>query len=103
MAREQKERFSISLSMKAVNWLDNLCEKKVFSSRTHGIEFFIEQFVDMPLDKIIKMVWNKNTESITLSEAEMEKIENATEKFKFQTKEETVMYAVRRLQEDSKK
>jgi len=100
--KETKERFSISLSPKTLKWLDELCERKIFSSRTHGVEFCVEQFVHTPIEKIITILW-ENPETISIPKHEMELIDEVMKDFDFITKEEAVVYAVRRLKEDKKK
>ena len=102
MKKEVKERFSISLSPKALKWIDDLCERKIFSSRTHGVEFCVEQFVGTSFEEIMTILW-KNPETINIPKHEMELIDGVVKDFDFMTKEEAVVYAVRRLKEDKRK
>ncbi len=38
-----KEKVSVSLSKDILEWLEKMVEKKIFASRSHGIEYCLEK------------------------------------------------------------
>ena len=54
-----KERFTISMDDDLVSWLDSLCDEKIFSSRSHGIEFCVKQIKKMDVEKVVLLHWGK--------------------------------------------
>ncbi|MGB9929519.1 MAG: ribbon-helix-helix domain-containing protein [Methanosarcina sp.] len=54
-----KERFTISMDHELAAWLDKLCDEKIFSSRSHGIEFCVKQIEKMNIEKIILLHWGR--------------------------------------------
>ena len=41
-----KERITITIDKKLLNWLDGKVDAKVFANRSHGFEFLIKKKVD---------------------------------------------------------
>lgn len=54
-----KERFTISMDNDLSSWLDRLCNEKIFSSRSHGIEFCVRQIKKMDIEKVVLLHWGK--------------------------------------------
>lgn len=54
-----KERFTISMDDDLALWLDRLCDEKIFSSRSHGIEFCVKQIKKMSIEKVVLLHWGK--------------------------------------------
>ena len=54
-----KERFTISMDNDLAQWLDKLCDEKIFSSRSHGIEFCVKQIKKMDIEKVVLLHWGK--------------------------------------------
>lgn len=54
-----KERFTISMDDDLATWLEELSNEKIFSSRSHGIEFCVKQIKKMDIEKIVLLHWGK--------------------------------------------
>jgi hypothetical protein len=54
-----KERFTISMDEELSRWLDKLCDEKIFSSRSHGIEFCVKQIKKLDIEKVVLLHWGK--------------------------------------------
>ncbi|MDD4331344.1 MAG: ribbon-helix-helix domain-containing protein [Methanosarcinaceae archaeon] len=52
-----KERFSVSMDKELSDWLDKMVNEKIFSSRSHALEFCVKQFSKMGIKNIVLMHW----------------------------------------------
>ena len=52
-----KERFSVSMDKELSEWLDKMVDEKIFSSRSHALEFCVKQFSKMGIKNIVLMHW----------------------------------------------
>ena len=53
-----KERITITLDKKLLDWLDKKIEEKVFANRSHGFEFLVmEKIRDEKSEQEKKIAW----------------------------------------------
>jgi Arc/MetJ-type ribon-helix-helix transcriptional regulator len=76
-----KERFTISMDNDLARWLDQLCDEKIFSSRSHGIEFCVKQIKKMSIEKVVLLHWGKKeVEPVFLSKKNAQILTKISEK-----------------------
>lgn len=76
-----KERFTISMDDDLAAWLDNLSDDKIFSSRSHGIEFCVKQIKKMDIEKVVLLHWGKEeVEPVFLSKKNAQILTRIAEK-----------------------
>ncbi len=76
-----KERFTISMDNDLALWLDQLCDEKIFSSRSHGIEFCVKQIKKMNIEKVVLLHWGKKeVEPVFLSKKNAQILTKISEK-----------------------
>ncbi|AAM05112.1 ribbon-helix-helix domain-containing protein [Methanosarcina acetivorans] len=76
-----KERFTISMDNDLVSWLERLCDEKIFSSRSHGIEFCVKQIKKMDVEKVVLLHWGKEeVEPVFLSKKNVQILSRISEK-----------------------
>ena len=76
-----KERFTISMDDDLSTWLDMLNDDKIFSSRSHGIEFCVKQIKKMGIEKVVLLHWGKEeVEPIFLSKKNAQILSRVAEK-----------------------
>jgi len=44
MVRREREKLSLTIPPELIAWLDEMVEKRTFSSRSHGVELCIMKF-----------------------------------------------------------
>lgn len=72
-----KERFSVSMDTDLIEWLDKVVNEKVFSSRSHALEFFVKQFSSLGIKKIVLMLWSQGeTEPVFISSSDMKAVDS---------------------------
>lgn len=90
-----KERFSVSMDDDLVKWLDSMVDEKIFSSRSHALEFCVKQLSNMGIENIIMVHWGKNKkEPIFFSSADLKKLREYMESKNIPTIEEAILGAV---------
>jgi hypothetical protein len=76
-----KERFTISMDNDLALWLDQLCDEKIFSSRSHGIEFCVKQIKKINIEKVVLLHWGKKeVEPVFLSKKNAQILTKISEK-----------------------
>lgn len=56
-----KERFTITVDEKIAAWLDIVSsDEKIFSSRSHAIEFCVTQLMKLGIEKIVLVRWSRD-------------------------------------------
>lgn len=76
-----KERFTISMDDDLSSWLDRLCDEKIFSSRSHGIEFCVKQIKKIDIEKVVLLHWGKEeVEPVFLSKKNVQILTRISEK-----------------------
>ena len=76
-----KELFTISMDNDLARWLDKLCDEKIFSSRSHGIEFCVKQIKKMNIEKVVLLHWAKTeVEPVFLSKKNAQILTKISEK-----------------------
>lgn len=76
-----KERFTISMDNDLASWLDRLSDEKIFSSRSHGIEFCVMQIKKMDIEKVVLLHWGKEeVEPVFLSKKNVQILSRISEK-----------------------
>jgi len=89
-----KERFSVSMDDDLVKWLDSMVNEKIFSSRSHALEFCVKQFSNLGIENIIMFHWGKNDkEPVFLSSNEIKELKEYKERENIPTMEEAVSKA----------
>jgi hypothetical protein len=72
-----KERFSVSMDTELIEWLDKVVNEKVFSSRSHALEFFVKQFSNLGIKKIVLMLWSQGeAEPVFISNSDIEAVDS---------------------------
>jgi hypothetical protein len=72
-----KERFSVSMDKEFVVWLDKMVGEKIFSSRSHALEFCVKQFSNLGIKKIVLMHWSKGeSEPVFISNSDIEAVDS---------------------------
>lgn len=72
-----KDRFSISMDTELVGWLDKVVNEKIFSSRSHALEFFVKQFSSLGIKKIVLMLWSQGeAEPVFISSSDMQAVDS---------------------------
>lgn len=102
-----KERFSVSMDDDLVKWLDSMVDEKIFSSRSHALEFCVKQFSNLGIENIIMFHWGKNDkEPIFLSSNEVKILKEYKESENIPTMEEALSKAFQagltKLKEENK-
>ncbi|MGD9778091.1 MAG: hypothetical protein AB7U72_14475 [Methanosarcina sp.] len=60
-----------------VEWLDKVVNEKVFSSRSHALEFFVKQFSSLGIKKIVLMLWSQGeAEPVFISSLDMQAVDS---------------------------
>ena len=77
-----KERFTITVDQKIASWLDKVSsDEKIFSSRSHAIEFCVTQLIKLGIDKIVLVRWGKDeVEPLFLSKPDIDTIDQLAKK-----------------------
>ena len=72
-----KERFTITIDEKIAAWLDKVSsEEKIFSSRSHAIEFCVTQLMKLGIEKIVLVRWSRDeVEPLFLSKPDIQTID----------------------------
>jgi hypothetical protein len=72
-----KERFTITIDEKIATWLDKVSsEEKIFSSRSHAIEFCVTQLMKLGIEKIVLVRWSRDeVEPLFLSKPDIQTID----------------------------
>ena len=72
-----KERFTITIDEKIAAWLDKISsEEKIFSSRSHAIEFCVTQLMKLGIEKIVLVRWSRDEiEPLFLSKPDIQTID----------------------------
>ncbi len=92
-----KERFSVSMDDDLVKWLDSMVDEKIFSSRSHALEFCVKQFSNLGIENIIMFHWGKNDkEPVFFSTYEMNMLKKFQKKNNLPTMEEALSLALQR-------
>lgn len=86
-----KERFTITIDEKIAAWLDKVSsEEKIFSSRSHAIEFCVTQLMKLGIEKIVLARWSRDeVEPLFLSKPDIQTIDQLAGKLGV-TREESV-------------
>ncbi|HII81026.1 MAG TPA: hypothetical protein HA261_11715 [Methanosarcina sp.] len=72
-----KERFSVSMDTELIEWLDKAVNEKIFSSRSHALEFFVKQFSSLGIKKMVLMLWSQGeAEPVFISSSDMGAIDS---------------------------
>lgn len=67
-----KERFSVSMDEDLTKWLDKLVDEKIFSSRSHALEFCVKQISKLGIKNIVLMHWGAGeAEPVFIQKAEV--------------------------------
>ena len=86
-----KERFSVSMDDDLVKWLDSMVDEKIFSSRSHALEFCEKQFSNLGIENIIMFHWSKNDkEPVFFSTRELDMVKEFKKKHNLPTMEEAL-------------
>jgi hypothetical protein len=77
-----KERFTITIDEKIAAWLDKVSsDEKIFSSRSHAIEFCITQLMKLGIEKIVLVRWSRDdVEPLFLSKPDIQTIDQLANK-----------------------
>jgi hypothetical protein len=77
-----KERFTITIDEKIAAWLDKVSsEEKIFSSRSHAIEFCVMQLMKLGIEKIVLVRWSRDeVEPLFLSKPDVQTIDQLAKK-----------------------
>ncbi len=77
-----KERFTITIDEKIAAWLDKVSsEEKIFSSRSHAIEFCVMQLMKLGIEKIVLVRWGRDeVEPLFLSKPDVQTIDQLAKK-----------------------
>jgi len=77
-----KERFTITIDEKIAAWLDKLSSgEKIFSSRSHAIEFCVTQLMKLGIEKIVLVRWSRDEiEPLFLSKPDIQTIDQLAKK-----------------------
>jgi hypothetical protein len=77
-----KERFTITIDEKIAVWLDKVSsEEKIFSSRSHAIEFCVTQLMKLGIEKIVLVRWSRDeVEPLFLSKPDIQTIDQLAKK-----------------------
>jgi hypothetical protein len=77
-----KERFTITIDEKIAAWLDKVSsEEKIFSSRSHAIEFCVTQLMKLGIEKIVLVRWSRDEiEPLFLSKPDIQTIDQLAKK-----------------------
>lgn len=77
-----KERFTITIDEKIAAWLDKVSsEEKIFSSRSHAIEFCVTQLLKLGIEKIVLVRWSRDEiEPLFLSKPDIQTIDQLAKK-----------------------
>ena len=98
-----KERFTISMDDDLATWLDKLCNEKIFSSRSHGIEFCVKQIKKMNIEKVVLLHWGKEeVEPIFLSKNNAQILTRISEKLNLSPEDTLSILLYKGLEEVSK-
>ena len=98
-----KERFTVSMDDDLATWLDKLCDEKIFSSRSHGIEFCVKQIKKMDIEKVVLLHWGKEeVEPIFLSKNNAQILTRISEKLDLSPEDTLGILLYKGLEEVSK-
>ncbi|WP_440956617.1 ribbon-helix-helix domain-containing protein [Methanosarcina sp. Mfa9] len=77
-----KERFTITVDEKTAAWLDKISsDEKIFSSRSHAIEFCVTQLMKLGIEKIVLVRWSRDeVEPLFLSKPDIQTIDQLAKK-----------------------
>jgi hypothetical protein len=98
-----KERFTISMDDDLVKWLDKLYDEKIFSSRSHGIEFCVKQIKKISIEKVVLLHWGKEeVEPVFLSKKYVQILTTISEKLNLSSEDTLGILLYKGLEEISK-
>ena len=90
-----KDRFSVSMDDDLVKWLDMMVDEKIFSSRSHALEFCVKQLSNFGIENIIMLNYGDGRkEPIFLPSQAFEKIEYIMQKLKLKSADEALSYII---------
>lgn len=77
-----KERFTITVDEKIAAWLDKVSsDEKIFSSRSHAIEFCVTQLMKLGIEKIVLVRWSRDeVEPLFLPKPDIQTIDQLARK-----------------------
>lgn len=77
-----KERFTITVDQKIAAWLDKVSsDEKIFSSRSHAIEFCVTQLIKLGIEKVVLVRWGRDeVEPLFLSKPDIQTIDQLAKK-----------------------
>ena len=98
-----KERFTISMDDDLASWLDMLSNEKIFSSRSHGIEFCIRQIKKMGIEKVVLLHWGKEeVEPVFLSKKNVQILNRISEQLNLSPEDTLGVLLYKKLESISK-
>lgn len=98
-----KERFTISMDEDLAKWLDKLCDEKIFSSRSHGIEFCVKQIKKLSIEKVVLLHWGKEeVEPVFLSKKYVQILTTISEKLNLSSEDTLGILLYKGLEDISK-
>ncbi|WP_162197745.1 ribbon-helix-helix domain-containing protein [Methanosarcina mazei] len=60
-----------------IEWLDKVVNEKIFSSRSHALEFFVKQFSSLGIKKIVLMLWSQGeAEPVFISDSDIKAVDS---------------------------
>lgn len=93
----------MSMDDDLVKWLDSMVDEKIFSSRSHALEFCVKQFSNIGIENIIMFHWGKNDkEPVFFSTHELKKLREYKERENIPTIEEALSRAIHKGMEREK-
>lgn len=99
-----KERFTISMDDDLAAWLDKLCDEKIFSSRSHGVEFCVKQIKKMDIERVVLLHWGKEeVEPLFLSKKNVQILSRIAEKLDLSPEDTLGILLYKGLEDVSKK
>jgi hypothetical protein len=95
-----KERFTVTVDEKIAKWLDDVSEgEKVFSSRSHAIEFCVNWIMKLGIAKIVLVRWGKDEiEPLFFSKPDIDMIDRVAKNLKVTNEEATRILLYRGLE-----
>ncbi|ETA67342.1 hypothetical protein MettiDRAFT_0762 [Methanolobus tindarius DSM 2278] len=95
LMKTMKERSSISLDTKLLQWLDSMIdEKKIFASRSHGIEFSLKLLSTLSPENIMLLSLKGDTKPIFLSPNVLQKLDSIKESNGFDSREDAIKFVL---------
>ncbi|WP_048158651.1 ribbon-helix-helix domain-containing protein [Methanosarcina sp. WWM596] len=97
-----KERFSVSMDKELTEWLDKLVDEKIFSSRSHALEFCVKQISKIGIKNVVLMHWGEGeAEPVFMQDSDIKVIDSFA-KAKNISRDEAAQLLVRKgIKDDS--